>query len=434
MRRLGLAIACVIAFFTARPASAIIGTIDQVPAATLLFPYFEVDLANPNGRTTVIAVTNSSASAGVVNVTIWSDLGIPTASFPIYLTGYDTQSINLRDIFVNRAFPVTADAGSDPTDTLSPKGIYSQDINFPVCGADPDNFGFGDDGPLRNIPPYTPAFSTAVQTDLQRALQGLSSTNGTYAPAGRCVGRNYGDNVARGYITMDDVNACPAPGQLPTSVGYFASGFNGVVGYRNIYHGDVFYLDPSQNFMEADVAVPIEASLNNPLTSEIASGTKYTFYGRMPTVNGLAIDSREPLPTAWGASSLGEHSRLFVWRDPAAAVADFSCGLTPPPYPLSMNQVVSFDTEENPNTGLPTTRFPFGAVETKLGAPSFVGLEKKGWMFLNLNSGGGLFGGIRGSWVTVIHSPEATGIHGVGWSGWQLGNAAYAEDPILAAP
>ena len=28
-------------------ASAVIGTVDDVPAATLLLPYFEVDLANP---------------------------------------------------------------------------------------------------------------------------------------------------------------------------------------------------------------------------------------------------------------------------------------------------------------------------------------------------------------------------------------------------
>ena len=35
------------------PANAVIGTIDNVPAATLLLPYFEVDLANPNGSSCV---------------------------------------------------------------------------------------------------------------------------------------------------------------------------------------------------------------------------------------------------------------------------------------------------------------------------------------------------------------------------------------------
>ena len=33
----------------AAPTFAVIGTVDDVPAATLLLPYFEVDLDNPNG-------------------------------------------------------------------------------------------------------------------------------------------------------------------------------------------------------------------------------------------------------------------------------------------------------------------------------------------------------------------------------------------------
>src|SRR5262249_35595954 len=37
------------------PASAVICTIDDVPAATLLLPYFEVDLNNPNGLTTLFS-------------------------------------------------------------------------------------------------------------------------------------------------------------------------------------------------------------------------------------------------------------------------------------------------------------------------------------------------------------------------------------------
>lgn len=51
------------------PARAEIGTIDAVPAATLLLPYFEVDLTNPNGITTLFSVNNASASAAVAHVT-----------------------------------------------------------------------------------------------------------------------------------------------------------------------------------------------------------------------------------------------------------------------------------------------------------------------------------------------------------------------------
>src|SRR3954453_16150880 len=80
------------------PASAILCNIDVSPAATLLLPYFEVDLSNPNGLTTLVSVNNSSAQAVLAHVTIWSDLSVPVLAFNIYLTGYDVQTINLRDI------------------------------------------------------------------------------------------------------------------------------------------------------------------------------------------------------------------------------------------------------------------------------------------------------------------------------------------------
>ena len=64
---------------------------------------------------------------------VWSDLSVPVLDFNVYLTGYDVQTINLRDILVNGILPRTASAGQDPTDTISPKGAFSQDINFASC-------------------------------------------------------------------------------------------------------------------------------------------------------------------------------------------------------------------------------------------------------------------------------------------------------------
>ncbi|MBV8200992.1 MAG: hypothetical protein JOZ15_10265, partial [Acidobacteria bacterium] len=62
-------------------AGAVICTIDAVPAATLLLPYFEVDLNNPNGLTTLFSVNNASATAVLVHVVIWSDLSVPVLDF-----------------------------------------------------------------------------------------------------------------------------------------------------------------------------------------------------------------------------------------------------------------------------------------------------------------------------------------------------------------
>ena len=107
-----------------------IGTIDDVPAATLLLPYFEVDIADANGVNTLFSINNASATAVLAHVMVWTDLSVPVLDFDVYLTGYDVQTINLRDIFVNGNLPRTASAGQDPGDTISPQGPASQDINF----------------------------------------------------------------------------------------------------------------------------------------------------------------------------------------------------------------------------------------------------------------------------------------------------------------
>lgn len=46
-----------------------IGTIEAVPAATLLLPYFEVDLGSFNGVNTLFTVRNASPDAVVAHVT-----------------------------------------------------------------------------------------------------------------------------------------------------------------------------------------------------------------------------------------------------------------------------------------------------------------------------------------------------------------------------
>src|ERR1700736_88604 len=133
MARVALGIVLAAFLTLAAPAAAVICTIDAVPAATLLLPYFEVDLNNPNGLTTLFSVNNASATAILVHVVVWSDLSVPVLDFNIYLTGYDVQSVNLRDIIVNGNIPQTATDIQDPNDTISPRGLLSQDINFASC-------------------------------------------------------------------------------------------------------------------------------------------------------------------------------------------------------------------------------------------------------------------------------------------------------------
>jgi len=52
-----------------------------------------------NGRTTIITIQAATPTATLAHVVLWTDLGIPIYSFDVYLTGYDMQAINLRDVF-----------------------------------------------------------------------------------------------------------------------------------------------------------------------------------------------------------------------------------------------------------------------------------------------------------------------------------------------
>ncbi len=133
MKKVAVILACVALLALGAPAIAEICTIDDVPAATLLLPYFEVNLDDPNGITTLFSVNNASATAVLAHVVVWSDLSVPVLDFNIYLTGYDVQSVNLRDLLVGGILPRTASDGQDPADTISPQGDFSQDINFASC-------------------------------------------------------------------------------------------------------------------------------------------------------------------------------------------------------------------------------------------------------------------------------------------------------------
>src|ERR1041385_5528572 len=72
-----------------------------LPAATLLLPYFDVDFQSPAtiAHTTLFTVQNTTAMPQIARVTLWTDWAYPMLTFNIFLTGYDVQSINLRDVF-----------------------------------------------------------------------------------------------------------------------------------------------------------------------------------------------------------------------------------------------------------------------------------------------------------------------------------------------
>src|SRR5215213_236159 len=399
------------------PAEAVIGTIDDVPASTLLLPYFEVDLDDSNGVDTLFSINNASASAALAHVTVWSTWSIPVLDFDVYLTGFDVQSVNMRSILADGILPHTASAGQDPTDTISNHREISQDISFANCNA--------------TLPYQIPAVSTTFRTHLAAVLTGKQSpVNGT------CAGTNYGDNIARGYITVDVTNACSQ--LFPSDVGYFVSGGGGIGGNRNILWGDYFYVNPGENFAQGETLVHIEAD-----ASLLGTPGEYTFYGRY--VNGTAIDNREALATTFAARYVTDGgftggTDLIVWRDskfPPGA----TCATGPNYGELFEQKIVAFDEFENPLTvvsGGPSGEPLPGALcmfcdeaqRVSVGRDGGIATNADfGLLFLNLNHTttldttlGPSYINTAQAWVTVVTS--AAGRFSVGFDATPLDNVS----------
>lgn len=319
----------------ASPVAATTCTLDVVPAATLLLPYFEVDLENPSGKTTLISINNVGDKAALAHVVVWTDLGVPTLAFDVYLTGYDVQTVNLRDLFAG-VLPATADAARDRGNVISPQGSLSQDVSFPGCAG--------------LLPPTPP--TAAMVEGLRRAHRGLSSS----LAGGQCMGQLFGDQITRGYVTVDVARRCSP--LTPADPGYF--GPDGVAGDDNVLWGDFIYVDPAENFAQGENLVRIES---DPARFQ----GRETFYGRYVDFKGG--DGREPLATSWGArfidgGAFTSGTDLIVWRDSRVRTEPFPCGRGPSWYPIpgELPATVFFDEQENvevpgaPSSVLPSRR------------------------------------------------------------------------------
>jgi hypothetical protein len=318
-------------------------TIDDVPAATLLLPYFEVDWTNPDGVTTLFSINNASAAPALAHVTLWTDESVPTLDFDVYLTGYDVQTLNLRDIF-NGNLPVTADDARDPADTISPQGPLSGDDTFTGC---------------QNFPYVNPAINASLLAHIRASHTGQASS--VY---GGCLGLDYGDGIARGYITVDSSNQCNL--EFPTFSGYFVSDGTGLANNNNVLWGDYFYVDPANNFAQGETLVHVEActGLQSP-TYQGAVGVgvncafqpgDYTFYGRY--VSAGADDQREPLATTFATRYIlsgvfDGGTDLVVWRDSKTTV---------PPIVHSPRQLRLVPAEPDRRRGVRRGREPGGPV------------------------------------------------------------------------
>lgn len=467
MKRLTLALMIVGLLALGGQSFAELCTVDAVPAATLLVPYFEVDLDNAGGTTTLFSINNASAAPALAHVIFWTDWSYPTIDFDIYLSGYDVVSVNVRDVFEGN-IPITADAPNDPGQT---SGSTVCGTKSPCGGDNTSNRHWDDTDPLtageQGFPfcdQIFPGFNNPVIVG--NALDRLNSghTGALVGSIGACVGADHGDNVARGYITIDNASECslvldPADTGL-TGTPYFVNGGGGVANNINQLWGDWFLVDPANDFAQGDTLVHIEANddlnatqipLVDPDTgatvATVASATGYTFYGRY-FAPAAGQDNREALGTIWGSRYLNggafDQTQLIVWRDSTSADitpvggANGWCASGPSWYPLNETEVIAFNESEDaveicfftggvispPDDDDPAC-FPYETGRYNFGDDPLNVPFNFGWVYLNLNlptdnpiNDVDFGDNLAQSYVTSVHS--AAGVYSVGLQAVEL--------------
>jgi len=382
------------------------------PAATLLLPYFEVDLGNGD-QTTLFTITNVSRYSQIAHVTLWTDWGFPVVNFNIFLAGYDVQSINLKDILVRGI--VASAAGTGPT-TVQPVGALSAGAT-----ANPNFAGGGANINCTNQPGLLSPTLTAV---VRSALTTGVYNPGLGAACPNAVGGSHANAI--GYATIDVVGSCTA--RLPTDPFYYTTD----ILFDNVLIGDYQQLGPHP---EGTFATSFDAG-GNPMVhiravpeggglgSNVGTELPYTFYDRYTPATNRVQDRRQPLPSTFAARYIQGGPGAFatnytVWRE---GFGHGACGAS-----LALNgflpvgEIVRFDEHDNPNTLLPCNALCYEPPTPFLPATSSTSTTRDiypqistadvgGWMYLNLNNGGSTGYSVTTRFGTVITGPGSISV------------------------
>lgn len=292
--------------------------IKLAPAATLLLPYFEVNLSDPTGETTIFTVVNVARVPQIARVTMWTDLAYPVLSFNLFLTGYDMQTINLFDVLARGRI------GDPGTSSLVPAGRRS--------GANDENPLLDDVQCAKPVDRIAPE----VLGEIQAALTSGRTQSCKTARIGLTHAR------AIGYITIDLVDNCGS--SLPTDPGYFTAQML----FDNVLIGDYQQVNPTQNFAQGNAMVHIRAVPGGRAEGAGATPFRRTFYSRFQ--NGGNFDRRQPLPSTFAARWISGGPTAFqttfkIWREGVTG-ATSGCAVSANAT-ITVSDIVRFDEDEN---------------------------------------------------------------------------------------
>jgi hypothetical protein len=401
--------------------------IGVTPAATLLLPYFEVDVASAQNlaQNTIFTITNTSRFPQIAHVVVWTDWSYPVLDFNIFLTGYDVQGISMYDVIVrgivappSPGFPIAGTTSVNPATGPSPIGSRSVD---PVTGNFNPNFQAGAISTCTNLPGNLPV---SLVTDVRNALTtGAYTANGSLTcvgTPGTASGRIGGTHAnAIGYVTVDVANTCSI--NLPVTPAYFAT----EILYDNVLIGDYQQINPNPttgNYAGGNPMVHIRAVPEGGLSGSVpGTNLPFTFYDRytVGAPGGRTSDRRQPLPSTFAARFIQGGTGQFntnykIWRE-GVTNSQTACAVYNWNSALPVTDIVRFDEHENPtlisggglicspNCGPSGINLPeTSSTSTSAGAvfpPSSSTPDVAGWMYLNLSNGG----------VTSATSPSPAG-------------------------
>jgi hypothetical protein len=396
--------------------------ISVTPAATLLLPYFEVDLENGSGETTLITITNVKSAAQVARVTLWTDRSYPVVTFNIYLTGYDVHSLNLYDVLAGGAIGPIFGTGK----LVSPIGARSR--SNPLL----------DDSHCGIIAPY---LNAATMARMQEAFT-LGRITGVCNEVG-----NIHQNAV-GYATIDVVGNCDATG--PHDPGYFTRDLR----YDNVLTGDFLQINSEENYAQGSPLVHIRAMPEGSTPQIRAALSRYktnfsrTFYGRFQSLDHPVLDARQPLPSTFAARWINGgpgslQTSLKIWRE-GITKQSANCEAYRT-NELEMAENIAFDQQENGEGNAPEDcnilcigPEPIVSPNTaRIGVEpgsdifpqSVLSTTTSGWMYLNLDDKNAGNGAQQG-WV--VASMRAEGRYSVDFDAAWLGNGCSPRAPITS--
>ncbi|HYI11203.1 MAG TPA: hypothetical protein VEK57_19260 [Thermoanaerobaculia bacterium] len=355
-----------------------------LPAATLLLPYFEVDLTASAGigETTLFSVINVTDTEVVAHVTLWTDYGYPVVDFNIFLTGYDVQSINLYDVIALGQIAPTRGTGFE--DSGSPQGAFSSDDANPLV----------DQTTCRNLPMQ---LASVYRTRMQQAFTlGRVPPFGESLPGCSTIGGTHARAV--GYATIDVASRCDV--FQPEMTQYYEQ-----ILFENVLTGDYHQVNATELYAQSGPLVHIRAIPEGGTLATRTGNVQYstnlerTFYSRYHRGTNKRLDARQPLPSIfaarWISGGEGDFQTTYkIWREGIPG-SNAGCDTYEVNSDMEVAEIVRFDEDENFTAFAnisPIEHTPRLAAASRVSVsdtdvfPEMEGDAVAGWTYLNLDN------------------------------------------------